>query len=104
MKEIYIYVAADTTIMQINEIHVKNLPYMIELRKNYPTIGTKENPAQLDIDKKSLEYLIDYLHNGDQYDISENEISTLELLYGTKIDFPNDPLPKAGDKNKCGTL
>ena len=89
MENVYIHIAADTTNMQINEIHVKNIPYFIELQKNYSTYGTKENPFRFDIDKKQLEYLVDYLRNGDRYDFPENESSILDLIYDTKIDSPN---------------
>lgn len=84
-----IYFRADTTINKINEEYI-TCPCLKKLLKNYPEYGTFENPYPLDIDKKSLEHLVEFLRNGEMYNIPEHEKTIIDLMEADNVDIPNN--------------
>lgn len=69
-----LYFVIDTNVFWINIEHIKDIPYFATMIAN-PDIygkGTTVDPIKLDFNLSDMENVIEYLRNGDQYELDDS--------------------------------
>lgn len=87
-----IYIQCDNKVIEVNKFHFMFIQYFKTIFSNPSKYGhgTKENPIIVDIDCLTLRNIIEYLRNGDDFDLSDSDNYIFDILCKEETYVPSN--------------